>query len=353
MFIDVKEQIDRGMSGENKGFSTGSRKLDSIINGVVPRTYYLLGGNLGTGKTAFADHHFVINPYRQFLKNPEQLRFKCFYYSLEIDAKRKVIKWICNLLYHDHGIIVDVNTVLSVNKNRLSSDIYNKIMEYYNYIDNMMEHVHFIDERTNPTGVYMDTKKYAESELVGKVVTTEQNVKGRLVKKRKYVPVDPNELVLIVVDHIGLISREKDLITKKDRIDKLSEYIINARNLYGFSAVLISQFNRDLKDIDRQRFKELTPQLEDFKDSGNSQEDADIVMTLFNPARYNMAEYAGMNIARLSGRYRSVSVLKNRDGADMIKTHSNFLGEAGYFRDFPDPIMEQHYLEAKNYTKFT
>lgn len=353
MFDQVKEDIDRGRAGENYGFSTGSKKLDSIINGVVPRTYYLVGGNLGTGKTAFVDHCFVLNPYRQFLLNPERLRFKVFYYSLEINAKRKMVKWVSNFLFHDHGMIVDVNTILSVNKNKLTDDVYTKIMTYNKYVDDMMEHIHFIDERTNPTGIYADTKKYAESPNVGKIEIEEKNIKGRIIKKYKYVPVDKNELVLIIVDHVGLISREKDLATKKDRIDKVSEYVINARNRYGYSCVLISQFNRDLKDIDRQRFKELTPQIEDFKDSGNTQEDADIVMTLFNPARYNMAEYSGMNIARLSGRYRSVSVLKNRDGADMIKMHSNFLGEAGYYRDFPDPILEHNLAEAKNYTKFT
>jgi hypothetical protein len=101
--------------------------------------------------------------------------------------------------------------------------------------------------------------------------------------------------------------------------------------------------------MDRRRFTELSPQLEDFKNSGGPAEDAEIVMTLFNPLRYNIKEYSGMNVSLIEGRYRSLAVLKDRDGSDMLKFNLNFLGECGHFREFPDPFMQDDYRLAKEY----
>lgn len=349
---ELKDRIEDGRKGLNRGFSTGSIKLDSVIQGVQGSTYTLIGGNTGTGKTAFADHSFVLMPYHEMLNHPElNLILRVFYKSFEIERVRKVAKWACHLLLRKYGIIVDINLILSINKNRISDDIYTKVMSMMEYLDKMSDFVHIQDLSTNPTGIFMDTKKYMDSN--GKIVEHKKLVRDQEITFHKYVPNNPNEIVIVITDHIGLLRHEKELHSIKERIDKYSEQCITLRNFYGVSSVAISQFNRELADIDRRRFTELTPQLEDFKNTGNCSEDANNVMTLFNPIRYALTEYGGLNVNRFGGRYRSISVLKTRDGSDMIKVNQNFLGECGYFRDFPDPFMEHHYRESKDYTKFT
>jgi len=349
---DLKDKINEGRDGLNRGFSTGSKKLDSIIGGLQRATYYLLGGLPGTGKTAEADHCFILMPYQEMLDNPEfGLKLKVFYRSMEIEKVRKVAKWVCHKIYRKYNIIVDINHVLSINKNRISDDIYNKVMIELEYFDKMMDYVHIIDSSVNPTGIYMEVKHYMD--LNGKIIEEVKVDKGQEIKFHKYKPNDPNEIVLSVADHIGLLRAEKEALSKKERIDRYSTQAISLRNFYGVSTLAISQFNRDLADMDRRRFTELTPQMEDFKDTGNASEDANVVMTIFNPSRYNINEYGGLNVVNLGGRYRSMSILKNRDGVDMIKLNRNFLGEVGYSRDFPDPMMNQHYKEAREYTKFT
>jgi replicative DNA helicase len=189
--------------------------------------------------------------------------------------------------------------------------------------------------------------------LNGQVVETKKVVKGKELVFKKYIPNDPFEIVELIEDHIGLARKEKELITKKDIIDKGSENAITLRNFFGVSKIAISQFNRDMADMDRRRFTELTPQLEDFKNSGNVSEDADMVWTIFNPDRYNLTEYSGIQrIKDFGGRYRSLSILKSRDGGDMIKHDLNFCGENGVFRELPTPFMQHNYREAKEFTKF-
>lgn len=151
-----------------------------------------------------------------------------------------------------------------------------------------------------------------------------------------------------------LLRGEKELHSTKEKIDKYSEQAIGLRNFFGVSSVAISQFNRDLADIDRRRFTELTPQLADFKNTGNVSEDCNVAITLFNPSRYNLNEYNGhTNLTQYGGRFRSVSILKNRNGGDLVKISQNFLGEAGVFRDFPSVIMNHTIREAREFTKFT
>lgn len=367
-FDDFIEDVEAGRQGRNIGLSTGSKKLDNALGGVQRGTYYLIGGNTGTGKTAFADHAFVLSPYENYLHNvigerhsdKPLIKLRVFYYSMEIAARKKIAKWVCYLLYRRHQLIIDIKEVYS-RRSQISDEKFELIKSARNYIEKMEDYVHIFDRPINPYGIYKEVSEYMERN--GKTTTITKIVKGHELSFKQYTPNDPYEIVLVVVDHIGLLRPEKvrndkgevvaEYRVKKEIIDHDSENAITLRNLYGVSRISISQFNRDLADMDRRRFTELSPQLEDFKNTGNASEDAEVVMTLFNPLRYNILEYGGLNLSRIGGRYRSLSILKSRDGDDMLKLNLNFLGEVGYFRDFPDPLSEHHYTEAKEYRKFT
>lgn len=199
---DLKSRIDDGRAGRNRGFSTGSKKLDSIIQGVQGGTYTLIGGNTGTGKTAFADCCFVLLPYLEMISNPElDLVLRVFYKSFEIEKVRKIAKWCCLLLFLKYNIIVDINHVLSINKNRISDDIYTKIMGMLDFLDKMMDFVHIQDVSTNPTGIYMDTKKYMDAN--GETKEERKLVRGQEIVFHKYIPNNTNEIVEVITDHIG------------------------------------------------------------------------------------------------------------------------------------------------------
>jgi hypothetical protein len=355
-YEDFIERVENGRQGYYQGFTTGSAKLDGAIQAVQKATYYLIGGNTGTGKTAFADHCFVLKPYEEFLKSrvneklndtESKLKLRIFYNSFEVERTRKIGKFVAHHLYNKFRIITDINTIFSAGKNKLSDELYEKIKLSRDYIEKMEDYVHITDNTTNPTGIYMQLKKYMDSK--GKVVPVKKMVNGVEITFNKYIPDDPYEIVLSITDHVGLLRPEKEATTKKERIDKYSQQCIDLRNFYGVSSVAISQFNRDIADMDRRRFAELTVQIEDFKDTGNASEDANIVMGLFNPTRYNLNTYSNLDISRFASRYRNVVILKQRDGSDMLKLHQNFLGEVGYFRDFPDIITQDTVTKAREY----
>ncbi len=359
VFDDFEDDVEKGIRGQNLGLSTGLSKFDKLIGKVQGSTYYLIGGNTGTGKTAFVDFCFVLSPYADYLKQTINrhlseaplIKLRVFYYSFEIAAKVKIAKWVCALMYYRYGMIIDIKEVYSRNS-ILSEEKYQLIKGCRQYVEQMMEHVHIFDHPMNPYGIYKEVSDYMN--VNGKEINVIKVIKGKEFTFKKYIPNDPYEIVLVIEDHIGLARKEKDLLTKKDIIDKGSENAITLRNRYGVSKVAVSQFNRDLADIDRRRFTELTPQLEDFKNTGNVAEDCNIAMTLFNPDRYNLNEYSGIQrIKDFGGRYRSLSLLKFREGGDMIKHDLNFCGENGVFRELPVPFMQHNYKEAREFTKFT
>ena len=133
------------------------------------------------------------------------------------------------------------------------------------------------------------------------------------------------------------------------RLNRISGYnillkpltLIELRNKYQAIPVVVSQFNRELGDIQRQRFKELVPQLEDFKDSGNSQEDANVVIALFSPKRYNIDRYLEYDLkfkgVSIGDYFRALFIIKNRGGRDGVSLATRFLGECGYFEELPNP----------------
>jgi replicative DNA helicase len=324
MFNDIKAKIDRGVGGGNTGLPMGFDRLTEYLPGIQQSTYYLVGAETSAGKTAFVDNCFLYNPYDFVTKEETKLKFKVIYYSFEIEKSIKLTKAICRKIYLDHGLLLDVNYILSRGKKSISQDHYNLVMQYSDYINKMEDVLEIIDKPENPTGIWNHLLEYS------KTVGTWDNIQTL----SNYTPNDPNLYTIIIIDHIGLIKGERGF-TKKENIDKLSEYMILLRNKCNFTPVLISQFNRSLSSADRFKIERVTPQLSDFKDSGNPQEDANVVLSLFSPQRYNIPEYRGYNIEMLGNRFRGLSVLKNRDGEADVNIGLKFIGEVGNFTEYP------------------
>ena len=77
-----------------------------------------------------------------------------------------------------------------------------------------------------------------------------------------------------------------------------------------------------------------------FADSSQTQNDADIVMALFDPLRYKVADPSGYNLDKLRDEYgakyfRSLRLIKNSYGEDDIRIGLGFLGQIGMFKELP------------------
>jgi replicative DNA helicase len=118
----------------------------------------------------------------------------------------------------------------------------------------------------------------------------------------------------------------------------MSDELRYARDFYGYTPVVVSQFNRDISNPIRIKNGDVEPQLDDFKDSSTTQEDADVVLALFDPMRYKVDDPSGYKLEKLKDEYgakyfRSLRIIKNSYGEDDIRIGLGFLGQVGMFKE--------------------
>lgn len=328
----LKAEVDKGLSGKNGGIPMGFHRLNRYV-GIRKGMYYLVGGLTGSGKTSFIDDAFVLNPVDWALSKEglaSGVKVKVWYRSMERSRTYKMAKWVSRKIFLDQGIIIPVSKLLGWTET-LTKDEHDLFLYYEDYVNQLSEIVTIIDGPENPVGIAKDLKKYA----------LERGSIEQLDDYNKiYVPDDPNEITIVVIDHIGLLKLTKDQPTKKQAIDKMSDELRYARDFYGYSPVVVSQFNRDISNPTRIKNGDVEPQLEDFADSSATQNDADVVMGLFDPMRYKVADPSGYNLDKLVDSYgakyfRSLRLIKNSYGEDDVRIGLGFLGQIGMFKELP------------------
>lgn len=326
----LKQEVEKGLAGRNGGIPMGFDRLNRYI-GIRKSMYYLIGGLTGSGKTSFIDDAFVLNPVDWALSQEGRasgIKVKVWYRSMERSRTYKLAKWTSRKIFLDHGVIISVNKLLGWTE-KMDKDEHDLFLSYEDYMNKLSEIVTIIDGPENPVGIAKDLKKYALER--GEIV--QQDDYNKL-----YIPNDPNEITLVVIDHIGLLKTTRDQPTKKEAIDKMSDELRYARDFYGYSPVVVSQFNRSISNPIRIKNGDVEPQLEDFADSSSTQNDSDVCMALFDPMRYNVTDPSGYDLNKLKDEYggkyfRSLRVIKNSYGEDDIRIGLAFLGQIGMFKE--------------------
>lgn len=399
---EVLDHVHEGISGTPTQIPLHLQRVNNYLS-IRPSIYTIVGGNSGSGKTSFVDDTFVLKPYTTWYKyrDATDITVRVLYRSMERKRRLKLAKWSCWKMYQDYGILVDAETLLGYKKEKITQDTWDKLVSCRDWANEMLDYVDIRDGRSTPSeykawvdghalrhgvlytansiGVTSSEDPFTviDSFASGKVRTlrngdtepiVEFTYKGKDYQlkagERRYFPHREKEITLIVSDHVGKFSPDKGMSSKKQIIDAASEYNSDFRDVYGHSPVAVSQFNRATGDIQRIKHAggDLSPQLEDFKDTGGLVEDCDVALTIFNPFRYKAYDdngmYKGYNIRDYMvnpngfNRYRLLSILKNSYGIDDVDFGMKFLGEVNDFSTLPKASKGQASAELqKEYIK--
>ena len=274
----LRNEVNKGMEGRNTGIPMGFNRLNRYI-GIRKGIYFLVGGLTGSGKTSFIDDAFVLNPF-DWLISPEGqnsgIKLKIWYRSMERSRTYKLAKWVSRKIFVDHGVIIPISKLLGWT-DRMTKDEHDLFLMYEDYVEAMKEVITIIDGPENPVGIAKELKAYALGR--GKIEQVDEY-------NKRYIPNDDNEITIVVTDHIGLLKTTTTQPTKKQAIDKMSDELRFARDFYGYTPVVVSQFNRDISNPIRQKNGDVEPQLEDFAESSQTQNDADVVLILTSDESY-------------------------------------------------------------------
>lgn len=327
--------IDDGRLGLNIGISTGLPKLDSTIAGVQRQTMYLIAGDTGSGKTSFCLYSLIYKPLRERLGDPT-LRF--VYYSLEMSKEMLLTKLLSIYLYEEYGVQLSYNQILSRSE-ILQDEHYLKVKEARSWLAKAMEHITVFDKRLSSSRLYAHLKEYSESN--GSYI---ENASGT---STTYVPNVKNQYVIVILDHIWLLSTLTGQ-TKKDAADTAADYLIWFRNKCGYTPVILQQLNRQAGSMDRRNAELQMPELQDLKGSAGPSEAADVVLALFNPFRQKVPVWNGYKIGELRDKFRAITVMKSRFGEVEVAVPVNFFGNVNIFIEMPKSEEIKDYRIYKN-----
>jgi hypothetical protein len=332
-FDILSKEVSDGILGKNSGIPMGFNRLNKYM-GIRKKLMFLLIGSPGSGKSALLHHSFILSPYEWYVKNkPKNIKLKIILFSMERSKVYTLAKWMSRRIFLDEGVYIPIGKLLGWWDVKLTKDEHDLFLSYKDYFDEMMEVVDIIEGAQNPTGVYKYVKDYALKH--GRIEEVDEYHKI-------YVPNNADEIVLIGEDHLGLTKLEKGLSSKKEAIDKLSEYNQYFRDFFSYVPIPVMQLGRNLNNPIYLKMDSFEPTLEDAKESGNPGEAADCVLSLFDPRRlrtqdsqYNVDKF--IDPANGANYFRSLKILKNTYGEDLIKAGLGFMGSTGIFSELPSP----------------
>lgn len=346
VIADIKNNRQRRLEGKLNCIPWRSfPKLCSKIPGIEQEHYTIVSASSKVGKSQLCDHLYVLEPYKFIKDNPNcGIRLKIFYFSLEVSKKKKLMSLLVNKIYNETGKIIDIQNLNSKFDSYILDEETEKLVEYYQpYFEEFEKTVTIIENIRNPYGIYKYMRDYAESHgrYTTKVIQYGPD-KGKEVRDT-YVADDPDEYVIVITDHVSLLTPEVGMNLHQAMSKFSSEYCLALRDRFRYTIVNVQQ---QAAEQEKQQFNnsggsvtaKLKPSPDGLGDNKLTARDSNLMIGLFAPHRYDIKQYNGYDISLLKDNYRELIVSLNRDGEASFTDDLFFNGAVNYFEEAPKEV---------------
>ena len=221
-----------------RGVPTGFRDLDAITNGLQKSDLILLAARPSVGKTSFA---------MNIITNIARAGKTCAVFSLEMPKTQLAQRALCS--------IAKVPMQKALN-GKMQAEEWKRIWTATKQLENTKL---FIDDSSMTTP-------------------------ATLLSKCRRLKAKEGSLDVVMVDYLQLMKGEgtSSKEGRQNEVSAISRNLKIAAKELNVPIIVLSQLSRDIEKRDGHR-----PQLSDLRDSGAIEQDADIVMFLHNPEKYN------------------------------------------------------------------
>ena len=241
-----KIKVNRTNNKNITGIDTGFYDLNKITGGLQKSDLIIIAGRPSMGKTAFSIN-IAINAAKKFLQeyksNNVKLKSVCFF-SLEMSINQLAIR------------ILSMETKINserIKNGKISQNELNILSEQVTKLNNIPM---LIDDTS---------------------CVTILNIKNKIKKMKKN-----NNLSLLIIDYLQLIT--PPFLKKENKVQEIAEISkelkLAAKEL-NIPILVISQLSRAVETREDKK-----PLLSDLRDSGNIEQDADIVIFIYREEYY-------------------------------------------------------------------
>lgn len=354
--------IDNHTKKENGGLTSISppfTRLSKKYPGWVKGTYTILTASSGIGKTK-AVKFFAVSSVYNFIKANPNIKAKIFYFALEESKDMFWLSIMSNLLYTKHNITLSPQMLLSLGQFEIDKDILAKIETIKDEISDMEQYIEVVDNVFNPYGIYKHVRDYFDNPDIGKfnVIKTSEGEEF----KGDFIYNDNDLYVFCITDHISLLTPDSNgRIYQQKNLHEAMGYFSQEYCLKQMCKRLkcvVINVQQQSADKEKQEFykgqsieKKLEPSLDGLADNKLTQRDADLVLGIFAPTRYELPNYRGYNINKLKDKYRCMIFLKDRNfGLANNYVHLYFDGATNNFKELPikDEMTDLVYEDILN-----
>tara|TARA_R110000765_G_scaffold425629_3_gene538982 strand:+ start:260 stop:1486 length:1227 start_codon:yes stop_codon:yes gene_type:complete len=332
-------------------------KLAESVPGIVPGMITMITAGSGVGKTQVTKALAVREPLEYALKN--NIKLKIFYFALEESQQEFIDTMICNFISSRCNISMDLLTLQGYKEKSLDQATMDLIENNIDDVETLLENVEVIDSVYNPTGIYKYCRDHADKNG-SHIYEDREFIKNKIDENGKkytkkeitkvyshYEPNDPNAIVIVVVDHMSLLTPEKDKVSgqMRNQHQTMAQWSTNyalkqITKHWGWAVVNViqqeqsgekEQFTNKGESIQ----KKTEPSLAGFANNKEIQRDAKVVIGVYSPDRYGFEDYHGYDVRRFRDTFRALKILKNRFGAPNKYFHYLFDGATNRFKELP------------------
>lgn len=260
-------------------------------------------------------------------------------FSFEMSAEVLLAKLLSLYIYETYGKVLSYGHILSLNE-MLSDEDYQLIEQSKEWLQKFEARCEIIDKPVTAKGLYAVAKEWSKKHGTYKILESTEEY-----TKTEYVPNNKDQYLIVVVDHIKLLSVSSGH-TSKQEIDEACDYLIHLRNKCSFTVNIVQQLNRNFKSMDRRiegggAYSLI--QLDDLADSSGCANAAESVIAIYHPHREKRAKCEGYDIRQLQNNARILCLLKNRFGVSDKFFGTCFWGGINYWQEMPKPDQINDY----------